>query len=208
MKPGEPLPPSRTLAKQTGFRRNAVTTAYERLIADGFAVATVGSGTFVAARIPARVNGAPEDEDSSSRRRSKARCRSAARTSMTGPCSASDPLPGGGCAHSGPSTSLRRSAGQPRTSVCDRRSFAVGTGAALRSRADHADIGNAARLADRAERHSQARRSDLVRGSRLSCRAKCDRALWPSPRPGAGRRIRPARGQRPGSSRRPHARPM
>jgi GntR family transcriptional regulator / MocR family aminotransferase len=53
-KPGEPLPPQRTLAKQTGFRRNAVTSAYERLIADGFAVATVGSGTFVAARIPAR----------------------------------------------------------------------------------------------------------------------------------------------------------
>ena len=42
------------LAKQTGFRRNAVTTAYERLIADGFAEATVGSGTFVASRIPAR----------------------------------------------------------------------------------------------------------------------------------------------------------
>ena len=37
----------------SGFRRNAVTSAYERLIADGFAVATVGSGTFVAARIPA-----------------------------------------------------------------------------------------------------------------------------------------------------------
>ena len=55
-KPGELLPPSRTLAKQTGFRRNAVTSAYERLIADGFAVATVGSGTFVAARIPARVH--------------------------------------------------------------------------------------------------------------------------------------------------------
>ena len=58
VKPGEPLPPSRTLAKQTGFRRNAVTTAYERLIADGFALATVGSGTFVASRIPARANDA------------------------------------------------------------------------------------------------------------------------------------------------------
>jgi GntR family transcriptional regulator / MocR family aminotransferase len=55
-KPGEPLPPQRMLAKQTGFRRNAVTSAYERLIADGFAVAAVGSGTFVAARIPARVS--------------------------------------------------------------------------------------------------------------------------------------------------------
>ncbi|WP_454618742.1 MocR-like pyridoxine biosynthesis transcription factor PdxR [Bradyrhizobium cenepequi] len=54
VKPGEPLPPSRTLARQTGFRRNAVVTAYERLIADGFAVATTGSGTFVAARIPAQ----------------------------------------------------------------------------------------------------------------------------------------------------------
>ena len=54
VKPGEALPPSRTLARQTGFRRNAVVTAYERLIADGFADATVGSGTFVAARIPAR----------------------------------------------------------------------------------------------------------------------------------------------------------
>src|SRR3954469_7975557 len=57
VKPGEPLPPSRTLARQTGFRRNAVVTAYERLIADGFAEATVGSGTFVAARIPARPAG-------------------------------------------------------------------------------------------------------------------------------------------------------
>lgn len=57
-KPGEPLPPSRTLASQTGFHRNAVTTAYERLISDGFAVATVGSGTFVAARIPAQASGA------------------------------------------------------------------------------------------------------------------------------------------------------
>ena len=58
VKPGEPLPPSRSLAKQTAFRRNAVTSAYERLIADGFAVATVRSGTFVAARIPARIHSA------------------------------------------------------------------------------------------------------------------------------------------------------
>ena len=56
VKPGEPLPPSRALAKQTGFRRNAVVTAYERLISDGFAEATVGSGTYVAARIPSRAN--------------------------------------------------------------------------------------------------------------------------------------------------------
>ena len=54
-KPGAPLPPSRTLAKQTGFRRNTVTSAYERLIGDGLAVARIGSGTFVAARLPAKV---------------------------------------------------------------------------------------------------------------------------------------------------------
>src|ERR1700742_3823257 len=53
-RPGEPLPPSRALAKQTGFRRNTVTSAYERLIGDGLAVARIGSGTFVAARLPAR----------------------------------------------------------------------------------------------------------------------------------------------------------
>lgn len=58
-KPGEALPPSRILAKQTGFRRNAITDAYERLIADGFAVARVGSGTFVAARIPTRIDNKP-----------------------------------------------------------------------------------------------------------------------------------------------------
>jgi GntR family transcriptional regulator/MocR family aminotransferase len=56
IKPGDALPPSRALAQQTSFRRNAVTDAYERLIADGFAVARVGSGTFVAARIPAKIS--------------------------------------------------------------------------------------------------------------------------------------------------------
>lgn len=56
-KPGAALPPSRHLAEQTGFRRNTVTDAYERLIADGFAVARVGSGTFVAERIPSAIAG-------------------------------------------------------------------------------------------------------------------------------------------------------
>jgi GntR family transcriptional regulator/MocR family aminotransferase len=60
IKPGEALPPSRTLAQQTGLRRNAVTDAYERLIADGFAVARVGSGTFVATRIPAKLRDRPK----------------------------------------------------------------------------------------------------------------------------------------------------
>lgn len=55
VKPSEALPPSRHLAEQSGFRRNAVTEAYERLIADGFAVARIGSGTFVAERIPSAI---------------------------------------------------------------------------------------------------------------------------------------------------------
>jgi GntR family transcriptional regulator/MocR family aminotransferase len=60
IKPGEALPPSRVLAGQTGFRRNAITDTYERLIADGFTVARVGSGTFVAPRIPAQAQHRPK----------------------------------------------------------------------------------------------------------------------------------------------------
>lgn len=52
VEPGQALPPSRELAKESGFRRNTVTDAYERLIADGFATARVGAGTFVAQQIP------------------------------------------------------------------------------------------------------------------------------------------------------------
>src|SRR5438034_11302147 len=45
-KPGEPLPPQRTLSKQTGFRRNAATSAYERPISHGFRVSSLAFGTF------------------------------------------------------------------------------------------------------------------------------------------------------------------
>ncbi len=46
------LPSSRALAGQLGIRRNAVVTAYESLQGDGLLDAGVGSGTFVAARLP------------------------------------------------------------------------------------------------------------------------------------------------------------
>ncbi|WP_417514479.1 PLP-dependent aminotransferase family protein [Minwuia sp.] len=50
--PGARLPPSRALAEQLGIRRNAVVVAYEMLLADELAESRVGSGTFVAARMP------------------------------------------------------------------------------------------------------------------------------------------------------------
>ncbi|EWY38606.1 transcriptional regulator [Skermanella stibiiresistens SB22] len=46
------LPPSRDLAKGLKVSRAAVVAAFEMLIADGFAEARTGSGTFVAAQVP------------------------------------------------------------------------------------------------------------------------------------------------------------
>lgn len=44
---GEALPPSRELARTLAVSRNTVSAAYDRLVAEGFLVARVGSGTFV-----------------------------------------------------------------------------------------------------------------------------------------------------------------
>lgn len=52
--PGLRLPSSRSLAAQLGVQRNAVVVAYEHLLSDGLAEARTGSGTFVAAQVPAR----------------------------------------------------------------------------------------------------------------------------------------------------------
>ena len=50
--PGAKLPPSRALAQQWGLARGAVVAGFEMLVADGFAVAQVGAGTFVAPQVP------------------------------------------------------------------------------------------------------------------------------------------------------------
>ncbi|WP_308220458.1 MocR-like pyridoxine biosynthesis transcription factor PdxR [Leifsonia shinshuensis] len=50
---GERLPATRELAARLGVSRSTVSTAYERLTAEGYLVARVGSGTFVA--LPAAV---------------------------------------------------------------------------------------------------------------------------------------------------------
>jgi GntR family transcriptional regulator / MocR family aminotransferase len=49
---GHRLPPTRALATDLGVARGSVATAYERLAAEGYLVARVGSGTYVA-RVPA-----------------------------------------------------------------------------------------------------------------------------------------------------------
>ncbi|MEH7829752.1 PLP-dependent aminotransferase family protein [Gemmobacter denitrificans] len=49
---GARLPPSRVLAAGLGLSRGAVVTAYDMLVADGFAEARVGSGTHVAGQVP------------------------------------------------------------------------------------------------------------------------------------------------------------
>ncbi|MBN9630889.1 MAG: PLP-dependent aminotransferase family protein [Actinobacteria bacterium] len=57
---GERLPATRELAARLGVSRSTVSTAYERLTAEGYLAARVGSGTFVAlpAGIAAPVSGA------------------------------------------------------------------------------------------------------------------------------------------------------
>lgn len=50
--PGAKLPTSRALAEGLGLARGAAVAAFEMLIADGFAEARVGAGTFVAAAVP------------------------------------------------------------------------------------------------------------------------------------------------------------
>lgn len=47
LRPGERLPPTRELARSAAVSRNTVSAAYERLFAEGFVTARVGSGTYV-----------------------------------------------------------------------------------------------------------------------------------------------------------------
>ncbi|HEX3350278.1 MAG TPA: PLP-dependent aminotransferase family protein [Acetobacteraceae bacterium] len=50
--PGARLPPTRHLSEELGVARQTVVLAYERLAAEGYITARVGSGTFVAADLP------------------------------------------------------------------------------------------------------------------------------------------------------------
>lgn len=50
--PGTKLPTTRDLAARLGLSRGAAVAAFEMLVADGFAEARVGAGTFVAGQVP------------------------------------------------------------------------------------------------------------------------------------------------------------
>lgn len=47
LRAGEPLPPTRELARRLGVSRNTVSAAYDRLAAEGLLTSRVGAGTFV-----------------------------------------------------------------------------------------------------------------------------------------------------------------
>jgi GntR family transcriptional regulator/MocR family aminotransferase len=56
--PGTKLPTTRDIASRLGFSRASAVEAYETLVAEGFAEARVGAGTFVAAQVPLAPGGA------------------------------------------------------------------------------------------------------------------------------------------------------
>jgi GntR family transcriptional regulator / MocR family aminotransferase len=59
LRPGEPLPPSRELARRLGISRTSVTVAYDRLTGEGFVTTRIGAGTFVSARATGGPRSAP-----------------------------------------------------------------------------------------------------------------------------------------------------
>jgi GntR family transcriptional regulator/MocR family aminotransferase len=63
--PGSKLPPTRDLAHRLKTSRGSVVAAFETLIAEGFAVARTGAGTFVADRVPTLKPSAPIERESS-----------------------------------------------------------------------------------------------------------------------------------------------
>lgn len=65
---GERLPATRELAARLGVSRSTVSTAYERLTAEGYLVARAGAGTFVA--LPASVAAAGSSRTAAASRRS------------------------------------------------------------------------------------------------------------------------------------------
>lgn len=59
LRPGDPLPPSRELARRLTVSRSTVTGAYDRLAGEGFVTAHVGAGTVVSEHL-ARTRGKPK----------------------------------------------------------------------------------------------------------------------------------------------------
>ncbi|HKP23458.1 MAG TPA: PLP-dependent aminotransferase family protein [Dongiaceae bacterium] len=59
LRPGDPLPPSRELARRLTVSRSTVTGAYDRLAGEGFVTAHVGAGTIVSEHL-VRTRGKPK----------------------------------------------------------------------------------------------------------------------------------------------------
>src|SRR5262249_40769016 len=70
LRPGTRLPATRTLAAELGLSRTTAVTAYEQLLAEGYLLGRVGSGTFVSESLPEEslmVPSSPTPRDSPSR---------------------------------------------------------------------------------------------------------------------------------------------
>ncbi len=52
LRPRSRLPSTRSLARELGVSRNTVLVAYDQLLAEGYVVGRIGSGTYVAAELP------------------------------------------------------------------------------------------------------------------------------------------------------------
>jgi GntR family transcriptional regulator/MocR family aminotransferase len=52
LRPGDPLPPTRDLARRLNIARGTVSRAYDQLWGEGFVVSRVGAGTFVSEHVP------------------------------------------------------------------------------------------------------------------------------------------------------------
>jgi GntR family transcriptional regulator / MocR family aminotransferase len=57
LRPGTKLPSTRQLATQLSVSRSAVVSAYEQLLAEGYATGKVGSGSYVSADLPEAIEG-------------------------------------------------------------------------------------------------------------------------------------------------------
>ncbi|MEA2970178.1 MAG: GntR family transcriptional regulator / MocR family aminotransferase [Alphaproteobacteria bacterium] len=57
LRPGTKLPSTRELASQLSVSRSAVVSAYEQLLAEGYATGKTGSGSYVSSDLPVPVEG-------------------------------------------------------------------------------------------------------------------------------------------------------
>ncbi len=62
LRPDTRMPSSRSLAKELGLSRNTVLQAFDQLVAEGYATAREGAGTFVAGSLPSRAHGGGKTE--------------------------------------------------------------------------------------------------------------------------------------------------